>query len=404
MPSNERAEAPAAANPAAVLNQANLHFESGAFDEAVAGYLRAIALKPDFVDAHSNLGNVLRRQGRVEEAIAACRRAIALNPDFAPAHLNLALALLLNGDFDEGWREYEWRWQGGTKDLKPRDLRRPRWRGEDLRGKTLLLHAEQGLGDTLQFARFAPMMAMRGAKVMLAVQPPLVALLRDAQWPNVRVNDGAKLSGFDFELPLMSAPAVLGMTEKTIPPTVPYLAADADRVASWRKRLPRDTFNIGIVWQGRPEAKIDPRRSFPLRHCAALCRIGGVSVISLQKGHGLDQLDSLPAGMKIERLDPDFDNGPGAFLDSAAIMKSLDLIITADTATAHLAGALARPVWIALPQVAEWRWLTRRDDSPWYPTARLFRQGGAADWDEVFARMARELAPIVAAARGERAP
>jgi tetratricopeptide repeat protein len=397
MASNQQAGAPTGANPAAVLNEANLHFESGAFDEAVAGYLRAITLKPDFVDAHSNLGNVLRRQGRVEEAIAACRRAIALKPDFAPAHLNLALALLLNGDFDEGWREYEWRWQGGAKDLKPRDLRRPRWRGEDLRGKTLLLHAEQGLGDTLQFARFAPVMATRGAKVILAVQPPLVALLREAQWPNVKVNDGARLSGFDFELPLMSVPAVVGMTEKTIPPIVPYLATDPDRTAVWRKRLPNDRYKIGIVWQGRPEAKIDPRRSFPLQSCAPLCRIKGVSVISLQKGHGLDQLDALPPDMNIERLDPDFDNGPGAFLDSAAIMMSLDLVITADTATAHLAGALARPVWIALPQVAEWRWLMRRDDTPWYPTARLFRQGGAADWHEVFARMARELAPLSAA-------
>jgi hypothetical protein len=400
MASNQRANAPssAATNPATVVNEANRQFESGAFDEAVAGYLRAIALKSDFVDAHSNLGNVLRRQGRVEEAIAACRRAIAIKPDFAPAHLNLALALLLKGDFAEGWREYEWRWQGGTPDLKLRDLRRPRWRGEDLRGKTLLLHAEQGLGDTLQFARFAPMMATRGAKVILAVPPPLVALLRDAQWPNVKVSDGAKLTGYDFELPLMSVPAVLGMTEKTIPPIVPYLAANAERVAAWRKRLPNDGFRIGVVWQGRPDAKIDSRRSFPLRSCAPICRLKGTSIISLQKGHGLDQLDALPAGVRIQRLDPDFDTGPDAFLDSAAIMMSLDLIITADTATAHLAGALARPVWIALPQVAEWRWLMDREDSPWYPTARLFRQGDDADWDEVFARMARELAPIVAAA------
>jgi FkbM family methyltransferase len=376
---------------AAYLNRANIFHEQGRLDEAFAGYSRALALKPDFVDAHSNLGNVLRKQGRVDEAVAACRRALAIQPDFPAAHLNLSLALLLKGQFEEGWREYEWRWKGGTSDVIPRKFRQPRWRGEDLTGKTLLLHGEQGLGDTLQFARFAPLLAGPNKKIMLAVQPPLVSLLGKPGWPNVTVNNGAALSGFDFELPLMSVPLVLGITESNIPARVPYLAADPGRVEAWRDRLPKDGLKIGIVWQGRPDPKVDVGRFFPLRHCAPLAMHPGLHLISLQKHHGLDQLDALPPGMRIQTLGPDFDAGPDAFLDTAAVMMNLDLIITADTSTAHLAGALARPTWIALKEGPDWRWLLQREDSPWYPTVRLFRQRTLGNWDDVFAAMTREL-------------
>ena len=385
--------------PAAHLNLANIFHEQGKIDEAIAGYSRAIALKPDFADPHSNLGNALRKQGKVDEAIAACRRAIAIQPDFPAARMNLSLALLLKGEFEEGWREYEWRWKNGTNDFIPRKFRQPRWQGEDLTGKTLLLHAEQGLGDTLQFARFAPLMAAKKAKIILAVQPPLVSLINQAGWPDVTVNNGSKLSGFDFELPLMSLPAVLNITEETIPADVPYLSADPRRVDAWRERLPKDGFKIGIVWQGRPEPRVDMGRSFQLRSCFALSRVAGVHLISLQKHHGLDQLDALPLGMRVETLGPDFDSAPDAFLDTAAVMMNLDLVITTDTASAHLAGALARPTWIALKQGPDWRWLQQREDSPWYPTARLFRQRAPGDWDEVFARMARDLAGVLAGAR-----
>jgi tetratricopeptide (TPR) repeat protein len=384
--------------PAAYLNLANIFHEQGKLDEAIAGYLKAIALKPDFADPHSNLGNALRKKGKVDDAIAACQRAIDIQPDFPAAHLNLSLALLLNGAFKDGWREFEWRWKNGTNDFIPRKFRQPRWQGEDLTGKTLLLHAEQGLGDTLQFARFAPMLAAANkTKIMLAVQPPLVALLRQAGWPNVMVNNGSELSGFDFELPLMSLPSVLGIVEKTIPAEVPYLCADLRKINIWRERLPKDGFRVGIVWQGRPEPRVDMGRSFDLRRCLPLSKIPGVHLISLQKNHGLDQLDALPAGMHVQTLGPDFDAGPDAFLDSAAIMMSLDLVITVDSATAHLAGALARPTWIALKQGPDWRWLLQREDSPWYPTARLFRQHTFGDWDPVFSFMARELERFITA-------
>ena len=380
----------------AVLNLSNLQYEEGNIDEAIAGYRRAIELKADFAQAHSNLGNALRVGGRVDEAIAACRRAVMIRPDLADAHFNLSLALLLAGCYGEGWQEYEWRWRGGSKDLKPRGFKWPAWRAQDLAGKRLLLHAEQGLGDTLQFARFVPIMAARCGAILLAVQPALVRLLALAGWPNVTISDGSRLSGVDFELPLMSAPFVLGITEATIPAEVPSLAADAERVAAWGRRLPQHGFRIGIAWRGRPNVPIDRGRSFPLRCLAALAQVPGVRLISLQKDHGLEELDELPSGMIVETLGPEFDAGPGGFLDAAAVMLSLDLIVSVDTSLAHLAGALGRPVWIALQRVPDWRWLLEREDSPWYPTARLFRQRVAQDWDEVFARMATELARVVA--------
>jgi hypothetical protein len=242
-------------------------------------------------------------------------------------------------------------------------------------------------------------MAERGGEIMLAVQPPLVGLLARARWPRVTIYDGAQLSGFDFELPLMSVPAALGLTARTIPADVPYLAADPERANAWRERLPRDGFKIGIAWQGRPNPIVDLGRSPPLRNFAPLSMLPGVRLISLQKHHGLDQVDTLPAGVRIEALGDDFDAGPDAFLDSAAVMMNLDLVISSDTVIAHLAGALARPTWIALPHAPDWRWLLQRDDTPWYPTARLFRQRTAADWDHVFAHMARELQGFVAGAR-----
>lgn len=383
----------------AVLNLSNLLYEDGRIEEAIAGYRRAIELKADFAQAYSNLGNALREMGRVDEAIAACRRAIMMMPDLADGHFNLSLALLSCGQHGEGWQEYEWRWRGGSKDLKPRGFKWPRWRGQDLAGKRLLLHAEQGLGDTLQFVRFVPILATRCA-ILLAVQPALVRLLGHAGWPNVTISDGSLLSGVDFELPLMSVPFALGTTETTIPTNVPYLVADTERAAVWRSRLPQDGFRIGIAWRGRPNVPIDRGRSFPLRCLAALARLPGVRLISLQKDHGLEEVHTLPSGMIVEMLGPEFDAGPGGFVDAAAVMMRLDLVISVDTSLAHLAGALGRPVWIALQRVPDWRWLLEREDTPWYPTARLFRQRAAGEWDEVFERMAAELAPIVTGGRG----
>jgi hypothetical protein len=367
--------------------------------EALAAASQAIAIRPDLALAHLNLGNALRRAGRLDEAVAACRRAVAIDPDLAEAHFDLSLALLAAGRLEDGWHEYEWRLRGGSEEHRPARFKAPRWWGEGLAGKRLLVHAEQGLGDTLQYARFVPLLAERG-KVRLAVQRPLVGLLRLAQWKGVEIAHRAGRSGVDFELPLMSAPVCLGTTEATIPRSVPYLSADPARGAAWRRRLPKRGFRVGIVWQGRPDATIDRGRSIPLRCFAALARVPETRLFSLQKNYGLDQLAALPAGIDVTTFGVGFDAGPDAFLDTAAAIMNLDLVVSADTSVAHLAGALGRPVWIALQRAPDSRWLLEREDSPWYPTARLFRQQAAGDWHEVFERMAAELARVVA---GERA-
>jgi tetratricopeptide (TPR) repeat protein/GR25 family glycosyltransferase involved in LPS biosynthesis/ADP-heptose:LPS heptosyltransferase len=363
--------------------------------EAIAVAKSALSIAPNFAPTQFALGYALKEQGDIDRAIAAYRRALELQPDFPEGHFNLAFALLLKRHDPEGWREYEWRWKGGVKGKVPRGLPGPQWQGEDLAGKAILLYAEQGRGDTLQFARFIPELAARGGKVFFEAPRTLVALLRSSGFAESIVCTGEGLPQYDFHLPLLSAPAVLGTTSETIPATIPYLAADPMRVARWRARLGEDGFRIGVAWQGEPNAKIDLGRSFPLRALAPIAALPGLRLISLQKHHGLEQIADLPHDLHVETLEPDFDEGPDAFLDTAAVMMNLDLIITSDTAVAHLAGALGRPVWIVLKRVPDWRWMLDREDSPWYPTARLFRQREAADWDGVFAIISKELASKV---------
>lgn len=357
-------------------------------DEAIAAFRRAVELLPDFAEGHYNLGNALMGNGDIEGAKAALRRAIALNPDHAEAHWNYAHALLLNGEFHHGWEEYEWRWR--RADVAEEHFAAPRWAGEDPRGKTILLHAEQGLGDTLQFVRYAPVLAAFGAKVVVRAPRSLKRLLGTVAEATV-VADGDPLPPFDLQCPLLGLPRMV----EAIPAEVPYLAAEAERVEAWRRRLPTDGFRIGIVWQGDPRARIDRGRSPPLAAFAPLARVPGVRLVSLQKNHGLDQLAALPEGMTVTTLGPEFDAGPDAFIDTAAVMMSLDLVVASDTSVAHLAGALGRPVWVVVKSVPDWRWLMERSDSPWYPTLRLFRQTTAGDWNGVFARVAEALAHVV---------
>jgi hypothetical protein len=265
-----------------------------------------------------------------------------------------------------------------------------------------LLYAERGLGDTIQFSRFACSVAAQGGDVLLEVPPPLRGLLRSL--PDVKVaRRGEALPEYDAHLPLMSVPDVLGATSEAGLGQTPYLFAEPALVAAWAKRLPAGQFRVGIVWQGKPVAMIDKGRSIPLRAFAPLSRVPGVRLISLQKNEGGEQQTPLARDIPVHALGADFDAGPDAFLDSAAIIMNLDLVISSDTASAHLAGALGRPVWIALGHVPEWRWMLDRADTPWYPTARLYRQTVRGDWDEVFARIAADLAAAVAEKRA-RAP
>ena len=369
-------------------------------EQAIERHRTALAHNPGYADAHYNMGLALEDLGRLDEAMAAYGRTIALMPDHAQAHWSIGVSHLKQGDFPQGWRGYEWRWRCpfGESWHRP-DL--PVWRGEDLGGRTLLLWSEQGLGDTIQFCRFAWLLAQRGERVVLEVQPPLVALLAPLGHPHLTVVPrGTGEHGAHCQQALMSLPGLLSLAVDAIPAPIPYLRAEAERVERWRTRLPATGLRVGIAWQGNPKGVVDVGRSIPLRCFAPLARLPDVHLISLQKHQGAEQVAELPSDLRPIDLGPDFDADGGAFLDSAAVMACLDLVISSDTAIAHLAGALGRPLWLALKCQAEWRWLRGRDDSPWYPHARLFRQDSPGDWDGLFARIGAALAAAVAASRG----
>ena len=375
--------------------------------EAVACYRRALALKPDYADAHNNLAVALNNQGNLHEARACFRRALALKPDYAAAHWNQSILTLLSGDFERGWAEYEWRWKINRQPFQRRNFSKPLWDGLPLAGRTILLHAEQGLGDTIQFVRYLPLVKERGGTVLFECQPALIPLLGARLGTDQLIPMGAPLPPFDVQAPLLSLPGIIGTTLATIPAKIPYLHAEPGLVEYWRKELaPLGGFKIGIAWQGNPKHISDSYRSFPLTQFATLARVEGVRLVSLQKGPGTEQLQSCvrridnPSHMSqvssSENESPIFDlsdrlDRDGVFLDTAAIMMNLDLVVTVDSAVAHLAGALGVPVWVPLAVTPDWRWLLEREDSPWYPTMRLFRHKRIGEWDEVFERMAVEL-------------
>ncbi len=303
--------------------------------------------------------------------------------------------MLLLGRFEAAWPGWEDRFRAGA--VPDRGLTRPRWRGEPLQGRTLLIHAEQGLGDTIQFCRYP---FPTDGPVVFEVQPRIARLLGGLPGAARIVPVGDPLPQFDLECPLMSLPAIRGTTEATIPSDVPYLSAEADAVARWRARLGEHGFRVGIAWQGNPSRREDTGRSIRLEHFLPLAAVPGVRLLSLQKDTGADQL---APGMPVETLGDDFDQGRDGFIDTAAVMMNLDLVITSDTAIPHLAGALGRPVWVALRAVPDWRFMLERPDSPWYPTMRLFRQTTRDDWASVFAAIKDALAALVER-QGPRGP
>ncbi len=347
---------------------------------------RAIALKPGFADAHYNLGVALHDQGRFDEALASYAEAVRLNPESHDAHWNRAVLLLLTGDYGQGWREHEWRWR--RKQQPPRSFPQPLWHGEDIGKRTILLHDEQGLGDTLQFMRYVPLVAARGARVLLQVQRPLLRLVA-ASLDGIEVfADGDLTPPFTLHSPLLSLPLACATTTETIPAQVPYLRVDPAAAARWRNRIGTATglkggVNVGLAWAGNPQHKNDRNRSIALERLAPLFDAPGVRWFSLQVGERAADLGRAPAG-KVANLAERLTD----FAEAAAAVAGLDLVIAVDTATAHLAGALGKPVWVLLPFVPDWRWLINRDDSPWYPTARLFRQPARGDWESV-AQMVR---------------
>jgi tetratricopeptide (TPR) repeat protein len=337
--------------------------------------------------------------GNPDEALADFQRALAIDPGDVQTHYDRALLRLAVGDWKNGWADYEWRLQirKYAPDASIRQM--PQWRGEPLAGKRLLVYAEQGHGDTFQFIRYLRLIESGGAAITLAV-PEAARRFLAANFPGIDVTGSVGLrGGFDYQISLMSMPSAFGTMLESLPRNVPYLTAEAERVARWRRRLGTEGFRVGIIWQGSPKYTGDRERSIPLAAYAPLAGVPGVRLISVQAMVGLEQLDGLPAGMKVERLGEEIENNPDGFREMAAVMANLDLLIMSDTGPTHLAGALGRPVWLALTRYPDWRWMRDREDTPWYPTLRLFRQETMGDWAGVFARMAQELSATVSELR-----
>ena len=363
------------------LNLGNVLTDQDQFDDAIDLYRTAIALDPEFAKAYSSLAEVLKEEGRLDEALEANRKAVALASCDDNQRFNYAVALLMEGDYEAGWPAYEVRG-------KARIFPIPEWRGERLAGRTLLLHAEQGLGDTLQFARFVEHLLEPGVSIVIECQKPLAGLLQSLGPVRV-VSQGEPLPPFDSHLPLMSLPNVLGTRLDTIPAAVPYLAADPAKIARWKARIGQTTdLAVGVVWSGNPGHKFDRRRSIAAAAILPDLVMPGVRLFSLQKDPRAEDIATLEAmAADITDLSPSLND----FSDTAASLEALDLVIAVDTSTAHLAGALGRPIWLMLPYALDWRWLRDREDSPWYPTMRLFRQSTPRVWADVIGRIRAEL-------------
>ncbi len=362
-------------------------------EDAIAAYRDALARHPGHATAWNNLGLAHAQHNDLGSAIDAYRHALALQPSFAEARWNLSLALLARADFGEGWREYEARLAIPAAAGNERRVPGPRYAGEALHGRTLLLAAEQGMGDTLQFIRFARDFAARGARVVAQVPAPLAALCASAPGVSSVITSADPLPAYDFQLPLLSAGAALQVDVRALAVEVPYLAPDAARVAHWREVVAADpaTLRVGLSWSGNPGHGNDRRRSCPLAELAPLLGMRDVAWYSLQRHDGEDQIAQVPAARSMRLLDAR-DN----FDDKAALMMSLDLVISVDTSSAHLAGALGRPVWILLPHAPDWRWGLASATTPWYPSARLYRQSATREWREPVDAIMHDLAARIA--------
>jgi tetratricopeptide (TPR) repeat protein len=375
----------------ALCNRGLTMHELRRFDEALASYDRALAMRPDHAGALFNRGMTLHQLRQLDEALVWYDYALALNPGYVDGHFNKALLHLLKGDYDAGWREYEWRWRRWKEQnltLLKRDFTQPLWLGQTaIEGKTILLHAEQGLGDTIQFCRYAPLVAGRGARVLLEVPVQLKDLMASLAGVAEIVARQDKPPDFDLHCPLLSLPLALRTRVESIPGQVPYFTVPSESLRRWTSVLgPKRNLRIGLVWSGSSSHRGDAIRSISLRSLLPLADLDA-EFVSLQK-----EVRGDDAAVLKERGDiVHFGDELNTFADTAAVIASLDLVISVDTSVAHLAGALAKPVWILLPFLPDFRWLLDREDSPWYPSARLFRQQAPGDWSDVISRVAIEL-------------
>ncbi len=361
------------------------------FDDAIACFKRALALKPGYAEAHNNLGITYKNLGRFQEAIQCFSRAIECKPGLAEARWNRSFSHLLLGNFEDGWNDFEWRFQlNRAPTIYPHRFDKPRWGGKPVFDKRVLVHDEQGLGDTFQFVRYLPMLKSICAQLIFETQAPLIPLLKNFPGIDrliVRSADSPPTEDFDLYVPLLSLPRAFQTRMQTIPNSVPYLFADPGKVEYWRRKLDPSTLKVGVVWAGRPQHPNDRNRSCRLEQFLPLAQVSGVALIGLQKGPAAAQSQQVPMTGQIENLGGQLRD----FADTAALIENLDLIISVDTSVAHLAGAMGKPVWVLLPFVPDWRWMAEGEESPWYPTMRLFRQSRIGQWEAVIERIRQEL-------------
>jgi tetratricopeptide (TPR) repeat protein len=370
--------------------------EQGRLAEAEACYREALHFQPECNATWCHLALILSDQGKGAEAVAVHNRLVELEPDSPGPRLNRAFALLNQGWWEQAWADYEWRWRCSGAKLPYKE---PWWDGSPLAGRTVLLHADGALGDTILFARYAPLVKQRGGTVFLACFKALLRLLASLRGVDRLLEDGAPMPAFDCVVPLQNLPGIFCSTPDTVPADVPYLFADPALVEHWRRELPAGrAFRVGIAWQGAPRTGIFRNRSFALAQFAPLAAVPGVQLISLQKGFGSEQVREVP--FPVLDLGPGLDEAAGPFMDTAAVMKNLDLVIAPDTSLLHLAGALGVPAWGVLPFAPYWYWMRDREDSPWYPSVRLFRQRTWGDWEDVFERMAAALRNLACSGKG----
>jgi tetratricopeptide (TPR) repeat protein len=362
-------------------------YRLGCYEAAIAAFGKAIDLRPQFHQAHNNLGNVYYTLGKLDQAVSSYQTALKLWPDYAMAHHNLGVILMLRGDLQQGWKELDWGplWQPNPRRAQ---LTKPLWDGSELGGRRILIHAEQGFGDAIQFIRYLPRVIAKGGEVQVACQRELHRLFQPIG-PKVRwIAPDEPLAEHDVRSPLMGLPRIFDTTLENIPATIPYLAADVELAQQWGDRLSKEPGKkIGLAWAGRPKDINDRERSITLAHLAPLAQVPGLTFISLQKGDASAQAANPPAGMKLL----DWTDELKDFADTAALIASLDLVIAVDMVVVHLAGALGKPVWMLLQCYPDWRWLLDRADSPWYPTMRIFRQPRLGDWNTPIAQVSEAL-------------
>ena len=366
-------------------------------NEAIESYDKALIINPNIISIYINKGNILKNLLKLNDAIKCYDQGLKLKPDFPDLKWNKSIALLLNGQLEKGWKYYESRWTKKNFTSEVRNFKQPFWDGNyNINDKIILIHSEQGLGDTIQFFRYVKLVLERGAKVILELPKPLIKLIINSNKDLTNlliIKKGDVIPNFDYHCPMLSLPLAFKTNIKSIPNKIPYIFSNKLLIESWSKKIDKRKFNIGVCWHGSTYADAEGR-SFPLKFLEKISTFDNVALFSLQKTDGVNELNSLPKNMKVNTFGVNLDK-EGAFLDSAKIMQNMDLIISADTAITHLAGALGCKIWLILKFLPDWRWMLNMDNSPWYPFMKIFRQESDGDWSMAFSFLEKELQKII---------